>query len=155
MTGLKEILRIYIEERLFIKYYMRTHLIYLKFRNMMAVREVLSHWLVQITLQIGLKKLLWLKNIKNTIPWKYFISDLDGEEIVGRFHEKELHKANRKVFKVKKVINRESNKLYAKWKGCDNFFSSWIDKKKTWYKWVNIFLNGAFGGKNESWTRFI
>ena len=38
------------------------------------------------------------------------------------------------MFKVKKVIKRESNKLYAKWKGCDNFFSSWIDKKKTWYK---------------------
>ena len=44
--------------------------------------------------QIGLKKYLWLKNVKNTVPWTYVISDLGGEEIVGAFHRKELAKTN-------------------------------------------------------------
>ena len=32
------------------------------------------------------------KNVKNTVPWTYVISDLKCEEIVGRFYEKELQK---------------------------------------------------------------
>ena len=40
-------------------------------------------------LLIGLKKL-------------YFISDLNGKEIIGTFYEKELQKTNQKVFKVEK-----------------------------------------------------
>ena len=31
-----------------------------------------------------------IKKIKKTVPWKYVISDLNGEEIVGSFYEKEL-----------------------------------------------------------------
>ena len=31
-----------------------------------------------------------IKKVKNTVPWTYFISDLNGEEIVGTFYEKEL-----------------------------------------------------------------
>ena len=30
-----------------------------------------------------------IKNVKNTVPWTYVISDLDDEDIVGRFYEKE------------------------------------------------------------------
>ena len=30
-----------------------------------------------------------IKKIKNTVPWTYVISDLNGEEIVGSFYEKE------------------------------------------------------------------
>ena len=26
--------------------------------------------------------------IKNTVPWTYFIKDLNGEEIIGRFYAK-------------------------------------------------------------------
>ena len=29
-----------------------------------------------------------VKKIKNTMPWTYLISDLNGEEIVGSFYEK-------------------------------------------------------------------
>ena len=32
---------------------------------------------------IGVKKFLLLKKTKNTVPWTYIISDLNGEEIVG------------------------------------------------------------------------
>ena len=31
-----------------------------------------------------------IKKIKNTMPWEYVISDLNGEETVGSFYEKEL-----------------------------------------------------------------
>ena len=29
-----------------------------------------------------------IKQIKNTVPWTYVISDLNGEEIIGSFYEK-------------------------------------------------------------------
>ena len=59
----------------------------------------------------------------------YVINDPDGEEIIGTFYEKELQKANQKEFRVEKVIKKNGNKLYVKWKGYDNSFNSWIDKK--------------------------
>ena len=33
-----------------------------------------------------------IKEAKNTVPWTYFISDLNCEEIIGTFYEKELKK---------------------------------------------------------------
>ena len=70
-----------------------------------------------------------IKKVKNTIPWTYVINDLNGEEIVGTFYEKELQKTNQEEFRIEKVIRRKGNKLYVKWKGYDNSFNSWIDKK--------------------------
>ena len=32
-------------------------------------------------------------------------------------------------FRIGKEIRRKGNKLYVKWKGYDNSFNSWIDKK--------------------------
>ena len=77
----------------------------------------------------GVKKFLLLKKIKNTVPWTYVISDLNGKEIVGSFYEKELQKTNQKELRIEKVIKRKGNKLYVKWKGYNNLFNSWIDKK--------------------------
>ena len=37
--------------------------------------------------------------IKNTVPWTYVINDLNGEEIIGTFYEKELQKTNQKEFR--------------------------------------------------------
>ena len=34
--------------------------------------------------------------IKNTVPWTYVVSDLNGEEVTGSFCEKELQKTNKK-----------------------------------------------------------
>ena len=48
------------------------------------------------------------------MPWSYLISDLNSEEIVEAFHEKELRKANKKEFRVEKVIKRKGDKLYEK-----------------------------------------
>ena len=57
------------------------------------------------------------------------MSDLKGEEIVGTFYKKELHKTNQKEFRVEKVIKRKYDKLYVIWKGYVSSFNSWIDKK--------------------------
>ena len=70
-----------------------------------------------------------IKKVKNTVQWKYFISDLKSKEVVGTFYEKELQKASQKEFRVVKVIKRKGDKLYVKWKGYDSSFNSWIDKK--------------------------
>ena len=52
--------------------------------------------------------------MKSTVPWTYVISDLNGEEIVGSFYEKERQKTNQKEFRIEKVVKRKGNKLYAK-----------------------------------------
>ena len=70
-----------------------------------------------------------VSKIKNTVPWTYVINDLNGEEIIGTFYEKELQKTNQKEFRIEKVIKRKGYKLYVKWKGYDNSFNSWSDKK--------------------------
>ena len=73
-----------------------------------------------------------IKKVKNTPMQPYFISDLKGikrEEIVGTLHEKELQKTNQKEFEIEKLIKSKGNKLYYKWKGYNNSFNSWVDKK--------------------------
>ena len=57
------------------------------------------------------------------------INDLNGEEIIGTFYEKELQKTNQEEFRNEKVIKRKGDKTYVKWKEYDNSFNSWIDKK--------------------------
>ena len=58
-----------------------------------------------------------------------YINDLNGKEIIGTFYEKELQKTNKKEFRIEKVLQKKGDKLYVKWKGYDNLFNSWIDKK--------------------------
>ena len=70
-----------------------------------------------------------IKKIKNTVPWTYAINDLNGEEIIGTFYENELQKTKQNKFRIEKVIKRKGDKLYVKWKGYDNLFNSWTDKK--------------------------
>ena len=70
-----------------------------------------------------------INKIKNTVPWTYAISDLNGEEITGSFYEKELQKTNQKEFRIEKILKRKGDKLYVKWKGYNNSFNSWIVKK--------------------------
>ena len=70
-----------------------------------------------------------VKEIKNTVPWTYVINDLNGEEIIGTFYEKELQKTNQEEFKIEKVIKRKGDKLYVKWKGYSDLFNSWNNEK--------------------------
>ena len=112
--------------------------------------------LLQKTLfQIGLKKVLWWKKVKNTVPWTYVISDPNREEIVGTLYEKELKKTNYKMFRVEKVIKRKDDELYAKWKGYDNSFNSWINKKIHSINELIFSKTQIFYRKRESWIRFV
>ena len=69
-----------------------------------------------------------VSKIRNTVPWTYVITDLNGEEITGSFNEKELQKTIQEEFRIEKVIKRKGDKLYVNWKGYDNSFNSWIDE---------------------------
>ena len=70
-----------------------------------------------------------VNEINNTVPWTYTITDLNGEPITGTFYEKELQKTNQKEFRIEKILKRKGDKLYVKWKGYDNSFDSWFNKK--------------------------
>ena len=78
-----------------------------------------------------------IKKVKNTVPWTYAINDINGEQIIGTFYEKELQKTRQQEFKVEKVIKKKGDKLYVKLKGYDSSFNGWIDKKKTESKKCN------------------
>ena len=67
---------------------------------------------------------------QKTVPWTYVINDLNGEEIIGSFYEKELEKTNQQEFRIEKVIKKIGDRSYVKWKGYDSSFNSWIYKKK-------------------------
>ena len=70
-----------------------------------------------------------IKKVKNSVPWTYVINDLNSDEIIGTFYEKELQKTNQQEFSIEKVIKKKGNRLYVKWKGYDSSFNRWIDKK--------------------------
>ena len=66
-----------------------------------------------------------VSGIKNTVPWTYVVSDLNGEEINGSFLEKELQKTSQNEISIEKLLKRKGDEFYVKWKGYD----SRIDKK--------------------------
>ena len=60
------------------------------------------------------EEVIIVSKIKNTVPWTYVISDLNGEEITVSFYEKELQKTSqknleRKKYLDEKVVNCTSN----------------------------------------------
>ena len=83
------------------------------------LKDILPNWSEEVFV---------IKKIQNAVPWTYVINDLNGEEIIGTFYEKELQKTNQQEFRIEKVIRQKGDKLYVKWKGYDNSFNSWIDK---------------------------
>ena len=51
-------------------------------------------------LQIGLKTFFVIKEIKITVLWTYVINDLNGEEIIEIFYEKELQKTSQDELRI-------------------------------------------------------
>ena len=43
--------------------------------------------------------------------------------------KKKIQKTNQQEFRIEKVIKKKGDNLYVQWKGYDNSFNSWIDKK--------------------------
>ena len=48
-----------------------------------------------------------IKKVRNTVTWTYVINDLNGEEIIWTFYEKELQKTNQQELRVEKVIKKK------------------------------------------------
>ena len=46
------------------------------------------------------EKVFVISKIKNTVPWTYVVNDLNGNEIIETFYEKELQKTNQKEFRI-------------------------------------------------------
>ena len=90
-----------------------------KYKNIFA-KGCMPNWSEEIFI---------IKKNKNTVPWTYVINYLNGKEIFGTFYGKELQGTNQQEFRIEKVIKRKGYKLYVKWKGYNNSFNSWIDKK--------------------------
>ena len=50
---------------------------------------------------------------------------------------KEFQKTVQKEFRIEKLIERKGNKFYVNWKGFNNSFNSWIDKKDSTNEWIS------------------
>ena len=85
-----------------------------KYKNVFA-KGYMSNWSEEVFIS---------RKIKNTVPWTYVINDVNGEEIIGTFYEKESQKTNQKEFRIEKGLKRKGDKLYVKWTGYDNSFNS-------------------------------
>ena len=48
-----------------------------------------------------------IKKIKNTVPWTYVISDVNDEEVIRIFDEKELQNTNKKKLRIEKIIKKK------------------------------------------------
>ena len=91
----------------------------LKFKNIFA-KGYTPNWSEEVFI---------VNKVKNTVPRTCEINDLYEEKITGSFYEKELQKTNQKEFRIGKVIKKKGDKLYVKWKGYDDSFNRWINKK--------------------------
>ena len=101
------------------KFKVGDHVTISKYKNIFA-KGYMPNWSEEIFI---------IKKIKNTVPWTYVLNDLNGEEIIGTFYENELQGTSQKEFRIEKVLKKKGDKLYVKWKGYNNSFNSWIDKK--------------------------
>ena len=127
-----EILRLYLEEQLLIKYYMIRHLILLtsstytdlgvesndkdpkskvgdhvrlaQYKNIYA-KGYTPNWSVEVFV---------IKKVKNTVPWTYAIEDLNGEKIDGTTCEKELQKNPKSNRVLNQKRKKKGDKLYVK-----------------------------------------
>ena len=61
------------------KFKVGSHVRILKYQNIFA-KGYTPNWFELVFV---------IKEVKNTVPWTYFINDLNGEETIGTFYEKE------------------------------------------------------------------
>ena len=102
-----------------LKFKVNDHVRISKYKNIFA-KGYVPNWSEEVFI---------VNEIKNTVPWTYATSDLNNNPITGTFYERELQKTNQNEFRIGKVLKRKGDKLYVKWKGYDNSFNSWINKK--------------------------
>ena len=52
-----------------------------------------------------------IKMVKSTVPWTNAIEDLNGEENVVTYYEKDLQKTNKTKFRIEKVIKKKADMI--------------------------------------------
>ena len=52
-----------------------------------------------------------IKMVKSTVPWTNAIEDLNGEENVVTYYEKDLQKTNKTKFRMEKVIKKKTDMI--------------------------------------------
>ena len=55
---------------------------------------------------------------------------LKEKKLLKLFTKRNCKKTNKILFRVERVVKGKDDKLYVKWKGHDNPFKIWIDKKR-------------------------
>ena len=70
-----------------------------------------------------------ITKVQFSIPVTYKLTDYNGEEILGSFHEQELQKMTQYIFRIEKIIKQQGNKSFVKRLGYHDLFNSWIDNK--------------------------
>ena len=75
-----------------------------KYKNIFA-KGYLPNWSEEVFI---------ISKIENTVPWSHVINDLNGEEVIVRFHEKELQKTNQEEFRIEKKLTKNGDKLYVR-----------------------------------------
>ena len=78
---------------------------------------LLEYWSIKIflqkaTLQIGLKKFLWLKKLKILCCGHILLMVLMEKKLLESFYIKELLQTNQRELKIEEVIKKEGDKLY-------------------------------------------
>ena len=86
------------------KFNVGDHVIISKYKNIFAKGHT-PNWSEEVFV---------IKEVKNTVTWTYVINDLNDEEIIGTFYEKELQKTYQKELKIEKVLRKKGDKLYVK-----------------------------------------
>ena len=76
------------------------------------------------------EEIFTIKEIRDTNPITYKLTDLKGEEIKGTFYEPELQKTEQQIYRIEKVIKKEKGRSLVKWKGYSDKFNSWVDNKE-------------------------
>ena len=70
-----------------------------------------------------------IKKVKKLCQGHMLLMIFMEKNFFERFTKKNCKKTNQKEFRIEKVIKRKDDKLCVKWKGHNNSFNSWIDKK--------------------------
>ena len=64
--------------------------------------------------------------VKHTNPITYSLEDLRGEPVKGSVYGQELQATDQQIFRIERVLRRQGQRAYVKWRGYSNAFNSWV-----------------------------
>ena len=72
---------------------------------------------------------MWCRILPGPLP-AYKVKEWDDTPVGGTYYEEDLQKVRvTDLFRVEKVLKREKNRLFVKWKGWPDKYNSWISTK--------------------------